>query len=96
LHPSKALFLRAPSKLSTLVLRILAALKLVEITVNTQTGQIYETTNLTILNWFLLRLGPMREKRLTQVLVTTQIIGSALAFFVRYGLAGLVYDGDRR
>jgi len=25
-----------------------------------------------------------------------QVTGSVLAFVVRYGLAGLVYDGDRR
>jgi len=25
-----------------------------------------------------------------------QVAGSVLAFIVRYGLAGLVYDGDRR
>ena len=28
--------------------------------------------------------------------VASQVMGSLLAFFVRYGLAGLVYDGNRR
>ncbi|VDB95754.1 unnamed protein product [Peniophora sp. CBMAI 1063] len=96
LHPSKALFLTPPNGLSTLVLKMLAALKLTELTVHPQTGAILECKNLTILNFLLVRLGPMNEKRLTQTLITVQISGSVLAFVVRYGLAGLVYDGDRR
>lgn len=58
----------------------------------------------------------MNEKRLVQVLMSSQVreggiilficwlltycvcqvAGSIVAFVVRYGLAGLVYDGDRR
>jgi len=59
-------------------------------------GVVLEATNLTILNFLLLRLGPMNEKKLVQVLMCTQVAGSVLAFTIRYGLAGLVYDGDRR
>ncbi|KAF6757452.1 UDP-N-acetylglucosamine-dolichyl [Ephemerocybe angulata] len=64
LHPSKAQFLKPPSKLSTLILRIFSILGL--------------------------------EERLNQLLMCTQVAGSVVAFVVRYGLAGLVYDGDRR
>lgn len=35
---------------------------------------ITEATNLTILNVLLLRLGPMTEKRLVQVLIATQVL----------------------
>ncbi|EIM81664.1 N-acetylglucosaminephosphotransferase [Stereum hirsutum FP-91666 SS1] len=96
LHPSKVLFLKAPSNLTTFVLRTLSALRLTELTIHPSTGQILEATNLTILNFLLLRFGPMSEKRLVQVLICVQIAGSVVAFTVRYGLAGLVYDGDRR
>ncbi|KAI0042160.1 N-acetylglucosaminephosphotransferase [Auriscalpium vulgare] len=96
LHPSKALFLRPPSRLATFVLRVLAALGLTELTIHPQSGMILEATNLTILNFLLLRLGPMAEKRLVQTLIATQVTGSVVAFAVRYGLANLVYDGDRR
>ena len=72
---------------------------------------------MTILNFFLLRFGPMNEERLVKVLICSQVknfpclffiihrhaetlpskvAGSILAFVIRYGLAGLVYDGDRR
>ncbi|TDL23139.1 N-acetylglucosaminephosphotransferase [Rickenella mellea] len=96
LHPSKAMFERPPSRLSTVVLRLFAAFGLTELTTHPKSGTILEVTNLTILNFFLLRIGPMSEKRLTQTLIATQISGSLLAFIVRYGLAWLVYDGDRR
>ncbi|KAF9481207.1 N-acetylglucosaminephosphotransferase [Pholiota conissans] len=106
LYPSQAIpaqpdastkrFPATPSRLATFVVRILSALKLTEVTTDPTTGAITNTTNLTILNVFLLRLGPMSEKRLVQVLICSQVAGSILAFFIRYALAWLVYDGDRR
>ncbi|KAJ3738429.1 UDP-N-acetylglucosamine-dolichyl [Lentinula detonsa] len=72
LHPSKAIFMKPPSKLAATVLWILSFFKLVDLTLHLS-GVILETTNLTILNF-----------------------SFVLAFSVRYGLAGLVYDGDRR
>jgi len=96
LHPSKTLFLKPPSQLTTLVLGTMSTLGLTELTRHPASGTIFEANNLTILNWFLLRLGPMNEKRLVQVLMCSQVAGSLLAFTVRYGLAGLVYDGNRR
>ncbi|KAG5648306.1 hypothetical protein DXG03_004878 [Asterophora parasitica] len=83
-------------KLGALALKTLARLGLTELTVHPTTGEVQKATNLTILNVFLVRLGPMSEKRLVQVLMCTQVAGSVVAFVVRYGLAGLVYDGDRR
>ncbi|KAH0831912.1 glycosyl transferase family 4-domain-containing protein [Lanmaoa asiatica] len=96
LHPSKAEIKEPPSKLATFILRIFSALGLIDLTLHLENRRILETTNLTILNFLLVRLGPMTEKRLVQVLMATQVAGSVLAFVVRYGLAGLVYDGDRR
>lgn len=95
LYPSKAELSPSPSPLTTLILKIFSALRIAELTTNAETGKT-EVTNLTILNVFLLRFGPMKENELVKVLIRTQIAGSALAFFVRYGLAGLVYDGNRR
>lgn len=73
LHPSKAGITEPPSKLATLVLRIFAALGLTELTLHPKNGRILEATNLTILNFFLVRFGPMSEKRLVQVLMATQV-----------------------
>jgi UDP-N-acetylglucosamine--dolichyl-phosphate N-acetylglucosaminephosphotransferase len=115
LHPSKVLFLTPPSRLATFVLHLFSAFGLTELTLHPNTGNILEANNLTILNFFLLRLGPMNEKRLVKVLMCSQVgvprfifiihrhaktlfkvAGSVLAFIIRYGLARLVYDGDRR
>jgi len=99
LYPSTASekqFPAPPSRLSALVLRTLGKLGLTELTIDPNTGVITNTTNLTILNVLLLLLGPMNEKRLVQVLMCSQVCGSIFAFFIRYGLAWLVYDGDRR
>ncbi|KAF8630894.1 hypothetical protein AX17_005252 [Amanita inopinata Kibby_2008] len=96
LHPSKTLFQTRPSYLTVLTLRTLSAFGLTELTIHPKTGAILESTNLTILNFFLVRLGPMNEKNLVKVLIWSQIAGSIFAFTIRYGLAGLLYDGDRR
>ncbi|KAH9980026.1 N-acetylglucosaminephosphotransferase [Lactifluus volemus] len=95
LHPSKSQFLKRPSRLSTLVLRVIGGLGFAELTALPD-GTILEVTNLTLFNVLLLRLGPMYEKRLTQTLIAVQVMGSVVAFLVRYGLAYLVFDGDRR
>jgi len=76
LHPSTASekrFPTPPTRLSTLVLRTLAVLGLTELTIDPNTGVITNSTNLTILNFLLLRLGPMNEERLVQVLICSQV-----------------------
>lgn len=96
LYPSTVAFERPPSVRTSSTLQLLSLLGLTHLTKHPKTGQILEATNLTILNWFLIRLGPMTERRLVKVLCATQVVGSVFAFLIRYGLAGLVYDGDRR
>lgn len=73
LHPSKALFLTPPSRLTTFVLHLFSAFGLTELTLHPKTGNILEANNLTILNFFLLRLGPMNEERLVKVLMYSQV-----------------------
>jgi UDP-N-acetylglucosamine--dolichyl-phosphate N-acetylglucosaminephosphotransferase len=65
--------MQEPSKLTTVTLRILSALGLTSLTTHPKNGTILEANNLTILNFFLLRLGPMNEKRLVQVLMSSQV-----------------------
>lgn len=50
-----------------------ATFGLTELTVHPKSGVIFEATNLTILNFFLVRFGPMNEKRLVQVLMCSQV-----------------------
>jgi UDP-N-acetylglucosamine--dolichyl-phosphate N-acetylglucosaminephosphotransferase len=74
LHPSTAKFNeKPPSKLATFVLRLFSTFGLTHLTFDPKNGQIREATNLTILNFLLVRFGPMSEKRLVQALMTTQV-----------------------
>jgi len=56
-----------------MILRTLATIGLTELTLHPKTGVIIEATNLTIFNFFLLRLGPMNEKSLVHVLIGSQV-----------------------
>jgi len=73
LYPSKTQFLKRTSQLTTVVLRVLEGLGCTELT-TLPDGTLLEATNLTLFNVLLLRLGPMREKRLTQALIVVQVI----------------------
>lgn len=59
-------------------------------------GTIVSATNLTLVTLLLVHLGPMREPTLTACVMALQVAGSVVALTVRYGLASLLYDGDRR
>ncbi|KAH7105269.1 UDP-N-acetylglucosamine-dolichyl [Auriculariales sp. MPI-PUGE-AT-0066] len=96
LSPSVAVFERPPSGLGALILRLLALFRLTRLTVHPKSGVIMEATNLTLINATLLWTGPMREYTLVNILLLLQVASSVAAFAVRYGLASLVYDGDRR
>ncbi|CAE6432361.1 unnamed protein product [Rhizoctonia solani] len=58
--------------------------------------RITSTTNLTLPNVLLCTFGPMSERTLVKLVMVLQITGTVLAFALRYGLARLLYDGDRR
>lgn len=65
--------MKTPSRLTTFVLRMFSAFGLTNLTTHPKSGAILETDNLTILNFFLRRLGPMTERRLVQVLICSQV-----------------------
>ena len=58
--------------------------------------QIISSTNMTILNFLLVHLGPMHEQTLCTVMAGVQILGSLTAFGIRYGVGSWFYGGDRR
>lgn len=83
-----------PSGLTLAVVRLLAAAKLTKVGINEKKN--LTCTNLTILNFLLNFTGPIREDTLTKLIIVVQLMGSVLAFGIRYGLAKFFYDGDRR
>jgi UDP-N-acetylglucosamine--dolichyl-phosphate N-acetylglucosaminephosphotransferase len=48
--------------------------------------------NLTVLNLVLWKWGPMKEQRLTEILLSLQMFWSIFAFIIRYGLARVFYE----
>jgi UDP-N-acetylglucosamine--dolichyl-phosphate N-acetylglucosaminephosphotransferase len=84
-----------PSPLVDTALRTLHQLKLVGIRTNKQ-GEIIESTNLTLLNLWILWFGPMKEDRLASQIVLLQAVLGLLALFVRHRMALLVFPTDNR
>lgn len=96
LRPSSAVFERNPSLVCRILLRLFSALGLVQLKFSKDGKNIIATTNLTIINMLLCIFGPMREDRLTTVVMSVQAAGSLLAFAIRYAGAGFFYDASRR
>lgn len=84
-----------PSALIATALEVLHYLHLARVRRNGQ-GQIVESSNLTILNLWLIWMGPMREDRLALGMVTVQTVCGLLGLFVRHCLALLVFPSDNR
>ncbi|PGH27978.1 hypothetical protein AJ80_00232 [Polytolypa hystricis UAMH7299] len=95
LEPSVAEWSRPPSKLVALALEILHQLRLVRVWKNEE-GDITESTNLTLLNLWLLWFGPMREDKLATHIVVLQLFCGAIGLLVRHKLALWVFKVDNR
>ena len=48
--------------------------------------------NFTLINFVLIKVGPLKESMLTVILLLIQVICSLLAFVIRYPLASIFYD----
>ncbi|CAK9809694.1 UDP-N-acetylglucosamine--dolichyl-phosphate N-acetylglucosaminephosphotransferase [Anthophora quadrimaculata] len=48
--------------------------------------------NFTLINFVLIKIGPMKESTLTMTLLLIQVVSSVLAFVIRYPLALFFYD----
>ncbi len=93
LEPSTALFPRPPSRALDLGLKMANRLRLLKVETNTK-GEIVETTNLTLINLWLVWWGPMREDRLAMGLLVLQMGVGLLGLLVRHRLALLVFRQD--
>ncbi len=85
----------SPCPLVAVALESLHTLRLVRIQKD-ENGQIVESTNLTILNLWLVWMGPMREDRLAWHMIAVQTLCGFLGLFVRHRLALLVFNQDNR
>ncbi|SCV74810.1 BQ2448_7839 [Microbotryum intermedium] len=96
LEPSFApLPLAKRTKLQTLFVKACHKLGLVQVKRNSK-GQIEAVSNFTVLTLIMVWFGPMTEPSLTQCMMGLQVLGSGIAFCIRYGISGWFYDLESR
>ena len=59
-------------------------------------GQIVASSNMTILNLFLIWFGPMREDRLAIRILIVQVLCGVLGLLIRHQFARVVFGMDNR
>ena len=87
---------RPPSKLLTMAFFVLGRLRLLEVVVDPKTSRISSTSNLTILNLWLVWFGPMRENRLAWSILGMQISLGLMGLFIRHTMALWIFSVDNR
>lgn len=95
LDPSVTEWERPPRPLIALVLDLMEKAKLVQLTRNPK-GEIVTSSNLTILNLWLVWFGPKREDKLAMSILTMQMTLGILGLLVRHKMALLVFGEDNR
>lgn len=97
LEPSTTHWQLPPPRYLSFVLKTLAGLPvpLIKLEENRK-GEIAESTNLTILNLWLVWFGPMREDKLAIGILIMQLLCGLSGLFVRHELALLVFRQDNR
>ncbi|KAI9848896.1 MAG: UDP-N-acetylglucosamine--dolichyl-phosphate N-acetylglucosaminephosphotransferase [Sclerophora amabilis] len=93
LEPSTTDFQHPPSKLVSMGLKLLHRLRLLRIITNPK-GEVLQSTNLTILNLWLIWRGPMREDKLAVELSILQTVCGLTGLVVRHRLALWVFHTD--
>ena len=87
---------RPPSKLLTAVFFVLAKVRLLEVVVDKKSNRIVSTSNLTIINLWLVWRGPLREDQLCHELLMMQSACGLLGLLVRHTMALLIFSVDNR
>lgn len=95
MEPSVTEWTRPPHPIIATGLDLLDKLYLMQVKRNEE-GNIIETTNLTLLNLWLLWFGPLREDKLAMHIVGLQLLCGVAALLVRHKLALLVFREDNR
>lgn len=93
LEPSMTPWARPPNRLQSLLVGTLEKLGLMGVGRNHE-GQVLETTNMTILNLWLVWRGPLREDRLANELLVMQTVIGLLGLFIRHKAALLIFTAD--
>ncbi|KAL9004090.1 MAG: hypothetical protein Q9188_003076 [Gyalolechia gomerana] len=97
LEPSMTEWQEPPSRILTGVFKMLADLPIPLVAIKEdEQGRIVQSTNLTLLNLWLVWFGPQKEDRLAVGIVGAQIVVGIMGLLVRHKLALLVFREDNR
>lgn len=81
------------SQLGRLIVQVAEILKVLEVRRGQDgDGDFIECNNMTLINLILKFFGPIHERNLTVIMLVIQVMGSAVAFGIRYHLVRLFYD----
>ncbi|NXX97801.1 GPT acetylglucosaminephosphotransferase, partial [Centropus bengalensis] len=81
------------SALGTNVLKAVKTLHLADVKCGKdEDGEYTECNNMTLINFVIKLIGPTHEQNLTLLLLLIQVLGSMIAFSIRYQLVRLFYD----
>ncbi|KFV41369.1 UDP-N-acetylglucosamine--dolichyl-phosphate N-acetylglucosaminephosphotransferase, partial [Gavia stellata] len=81
------------SALGTNILKAVKILHVVDVRSGTdEDGEYTECNNMTLINFVIKLIGPTHERNLTLLLLLIQVLGSTIAFSIRYQLVRLFYD----
>ncbi|XP_030320498.1 UDP-N-acetylglucosamine--dolichyl-phosphate N-acetylglucosaminephosphotransferase isoform X5 [Calypte anna] len=81
------------SALGTNILKALKILHIVDVRSGMdEDGEYTECNNMTLINFVIKLIGPTHERNLTLLLLFIQVLGSIIAFSIRYQLVRLFYD----
>ena len=87
---------KPPGKILTEVFFAAEKVRLVKVEVDEKTNRIVSTSNLTILNLWLVWFGPRREDRLCYEVLAMQMVVGIAGLFVRHTMALWVFSVDNR
>jgi UDP-N-acetylglucosamine--dolichyl-phosphate N-acetylglucosaminephosphotransferase len=87
---------KPPSKTLTAAFLVLEKLRLIQLTIDEKTNRISETSNLTLINLWLIWRGPLREDRLNNELLILQTFCGLGGLLVRHTMALLIFSVDNR
>eukprot|EP00076_Gallus_gallus_P011300 XP_004947977.1 UDP-N-acetylglucosamine--dolichyl-phosphate N-acetylglucosaminephosphotransferase isoform X2 [Gallus gallus] len=81
------------STLGTYILKVVKILHIVDVRSGMdEDGEYSECNNMTLINFVIKLIGPIHERNLTLLLLLIQVLGSMIAFSIRYQLVRLFYD----
>ena len=95
LYPSRANLKENPPKSFFVpILKFLGMCQLIDLEVDSKTGQLLSCSNMTIINLMLVWFGPMREDKLCNLILACQFMIGIAAIVLRHFIGSIIFQHD--